>query len=144
VLNHRRLKWLDSFSMCNFTNASVFDDTMPVSDGQLEIGLGVPFGATREANGGLVPAQELFAQGLQVVTRRERKVAGHLNAIPRVMGASRCESADLIVKQARKQRFGLKWLRAKPETLAPAKASDFAGKGLLRIAHSFLVVRLRG
>ena len=24
------LKWLDSFSMRNFTNASVFDDTVPV------------------------------------------------------------------------------------------------------------------
>jgi len=30
------LKWLDSFSMRNFTNASVFDDTLPVADGQME------------------------------------------------------------------------------------------------------------
>jgi hypothetical protein len=36
------LKWLDSFSMRNFTNASVFDDTLPVSDGCMEIGYGVP------------------------------------------------------------------------------------------------------
>ena len=36
------LKWLDSFSMRNFTNASVFDDTVPVSDGLLEIGTHVP------------------------------------------------------------------------------------------------------
>jgi hypothetical protein len=36
------LKWLDSFSMRNFTNASVFDDTLPVSDGVLEIGNNVP------------------------------------------------------------------------------------------------------
>jgi hypothetical protein len=36
------LKWLDSFSMRNFTNASVFDDTIPVSDGLLEIGTKVP------------------------------------------------------------------------------------------------------
>ena len=36
------LKWLDSFSMRNFTNASVFDDTLPVSDGQMEIGRNVP------------------------------------------------------------------------------------------------------
>jgi hypothetical protein len=27
------LKWLDSFSMRNFTNASVFDNTLPVADG---------------------------------------------------------------------------------------------------------------
>jgi len=36
------LKWLDSFSMRNFTNASVFDDTLPVADGQMEIGKNVP------------------------------------------------------------------------------------------------------
>lgn len=32
------LKWLDSFAMRNFTNASVFDDTLPVGDGCMEIG----------------------------------------------------------------------------------------------------------
>ena len=36
------LKWLDSFSMRNFTNASIFDDTLPVADGQMEIGERVP------------------------------------------------------------------------------------------------------
>ncbi len=36
------LKWLDSFSMRSFTNASVFDDTIPVSDGLMEIGSKVP------------------------------------------------------------------------------------------------------
>ena len=36
------LKWLDSFSMRNFTNASAFDDTLPVADGQMEIGAKVP------------------------------------------------------------------------------------------------------
>ncbi|HZQ94913.1 MAG TPA: hypothetical protein VFA67_07880 [Candidatus Sulfotelmatobacter sp.] len=36
------VKWLDSFSMRNFTNASIFDDTLPVSDGCLEIGSAVP------------------------------------------------------------------------------------------------------
>lgn len=36
------LKWLDSFSMRNFTNASVFDDTLPVADGLIEIGAKVP------------------------------------------------------------------------------------------------------
>jgi hypothetical protein len=43
------LKWLDSFSMRNFTNASVFDDTMPISDGSLEIGTKVPLQQLREA-----------------------------------------------------------------------------------------------
>jgi hypothetical protein len=36
------LKWLDSFAMRNFTNSPVFDDTLPVSDGVLEIGARVP------------------------------------------------------------------------------------------------------
>jgi hypothetical protein len=43
------VKWLDSFSMRNFTNASVFDDTVPVSDGLLEIGTHVPLDQLREA-----------------------------------------------------------------------------------------------
>ena len=36
------LTWLDSFSMRNFTNDQVFDDTIPVGDGVLEIGTRVP------------------------------------------------------------------------------------------------------
>ena len=36
------LKWLDSFSMRNFTNDQIFDDTLPVADGMIEIGARVP------------------------------------------------------------------------------------------------------
>ena len=36
------IKWLDSFSMRSFTNASVFDDTLPVKDGVMEVGAKVP------------------------------------------------------------------------------------------------------
>lgn len=43
------LKWLDNFSMRNFTNASVFDDTLPVADGLLEIGTHVPLDQLRDA-----------------------------------------------------------------------------------------------
>ena len=43
------LKWMDSFSMRNFTNASVFDDTLPVADGVMEIGAKVPTDTLREA-----------------------------------------------------------------------------------------------
>jgi hypothetical protein len=42
-------KWLDSFSMRNFTNASVFDDTLPIGDGQMEIGARVPLDKLKEA-----------------------------------------------------------------------------------------------
>src|SRR6202162_508232 len=43
------LKWLDSFSMRNFTNATVFDNTLPVADGVMEIGTGVPISELKAA-----------------------------------------------------------------------------------------------
>ena len=43
------LKWLDSFSMRNFTNASVFDNTLPLADGLMEIGTHVPLGELKDA-----------------------------------------------------------------------------------------------
>jgi hypothetical protein len=43
------LKWLDSFSMRNFTNATAFDDTLPVADGVMEIGTHVPLDRLRDA-----------------------------------------------------------------------------------------------
>jgi hypothetical protein len=43
------IKWLDSFSMRNFTNASAFDDTLPVADGVMEIGARVPLDQLRAA-----------------------------------------------------------------------------------------------
>jgi hypothetical protein len=43
------LKWLDSFSMRNFTNASRFDNTLPVGDGMMEIGTGMPVAELKEA-----------------------------------------------------------------------------------------------
>jgi hypothetical protein len=43
------LKWLDSFSMRNFTNEGIFDDTLPVADGLMEIGERVPVDKLKEA-----------------------------------------------------------------------------------------------
>jgi hypothetical protein len=43
------LKWLDSFSMRNFTNASIFDNTLPVADGLMEIGTQVPVDQLQDA-----------------------------------------------------------------------------------------------
>jgi hypothetical protein len=43
------LKWLDSFSMRNFTNDAVFDDTLPLSDGIMEIGSRVPLDKLQSA-----------------------------------------------------------------------------------------------
>jgi hypothetical protein len=36
------IHWIDSFSMRNFTNDAIFDDTMPIGDGLLEVGYRVP------------------------------------------------------------------------------------------------------
>jgi hypothetical protein len=43
------LKWLDNFSMRNFTNASIFDDTLPSGDGLMEIGERVPLDKLKDA-----------------------------------------------------------------------------------------------
>jgi hypothetical protein len=43
------LKWMDNFAMRNFTNASMFDDTLPTADGQMEIGTAVPLDKLGEA-----------------------------------------------------------------------------------------------
>jgi hypothetical protein len=36
------IKWLDNFAMRNFTNDPIFDDTLPVEDGVIEVGTRVP------------------------------------------------------------------------------------------------------
>jgi hypothetical protein len=43
------IKWLDNFSMRSFTNASVFDDTLPVADGVIEVGARVPLDQLQSA-----------------------------------------------------------------------------------------------
>jgi hypothetical protein len=41
------LKWLDNFAMRNFTNDPIFDDTLPIADGVMEIGQRVPLDRLR-------------------------------------------------------------------------------------------------
>ena len=43
------IKWLDSFSMRNFTNDAAFDDTLPLGDGLMEAGSRVAVEALRDA-----------------------------------------------------------------------------------------------
>lgn len=43
------LKWLDSFSMRNFTNEIIFDDTLPIGDGEMQIGSRVPLEQLKSA-----------------------------------------------------------------------------------------------
>jgi hypothetical protein len=43
------MKWLDNFAMRSFTNDVMFDDTLPVSDGLLEVGTRVTLNRLQEA-----------------------------------------------------------------------------------------------
>ena len=43
------IRQLDNFSMRNFTNDAIFDDTLPVEDGLLEAGYRVPVDRLRDA-----------------------------------------------------------------------------------------------
>ena len=43
------LAWIDNFAMRNFTNSAVFDDTLPIADGRVEVGLRVPIDALTQA-----------------------------------------------------------------------------------------------
>ncbi|HXE04913.1 MAG TPA: hypothetical protein VN579_02925 [Bryobacteraceae bacterium] len=43
------VKWIDSFAMRNFTNDAIFDDTLPLEDGMLEVGSRVPIERLHEA-----------------------------------------------------------------------------------------------
>jgi hypothetical protein len=43
------IAWIDNFAMRNFTNDAVFDDTLPVADGLLEVGFRVPVDALTAA-----------------------------------------------------------------------------------------------
>jgi hypothetical protein len=45
------IRWIDNFSMRNFTNDAVFDDTLPAGDGLLEAGSGVPLDRLQLAMG---------------------------------------------------------------------------------------------
>jgi hypothetical protein len=41
--------WIDNFAMRNFTNDTIFDDTLPVADGVLEAGMRVPLARLKPA-----------------------------------------------------------------------------------------------
>ncbi|HEU4415595.1 MAG TPA: hypothetical protein VFT65_12490 [Candidatus Angelobacter sp.] len=43
------IKWLDNFSMRNFTNDSIFDDTLPLADGLMGVGTRVPLDRLKQA-----------------------------------------------------------------------------------------------
>lgn len=64
------LKWLDSFAMRNFTNDAVFDDTLPVADGRMEIGAAVPLDRLREAMEDWFRRKSYLSQSQTLIVRR--------------------------------------------------------------------------
>jgi hypothetical protein len=58
---------MDSFSMRNFTNAPVFDDTLPVADGLIEIGSRVPIPDLRDAMQDWFRRKSYLPQGSSLV-----------------------------------------------------------------------------
>jgi hypothetical protein len=65
------LKWLDSFSMRNFTNDQVFDDTIPSGDGRMEIGTHVPLERLRSAMEDWFRRKSYLPQGARLLVEEE-------------------------------------------------------------------------
>ena len=65
------IKWLDSFSMRNFTNASLFDDTLPTSDGRMEIGTAVPLAELKLSMEDWFHRKSYLAKGLGLFLAEE-------------------------------------------------------------------------
>jgi len=72
------IKWLDNFSMRNFTNDSIFDDTLPIGDGLMRIGVRVPLDRLKDAmedwfkrKSYLAKEQELVVEEIALGNRRK-------------------------------------------------------------------------
>lgn len=68
------LKWLDSFSMRNFTNDQIFDDTLPVADGLIQAGSRVPLDRLREAMEDWFRRKSYLPKGAVLVVEEVRSV----------------------------------------------------------------------
>jgi hypothetical protein len=69
------MKWLDSFAMRNFTNSPVFDDTLPVNDGLLEVGSRVPIDALKEAMQDWFRRKSYLPKGAVLLVQEEQQIA---------------------------------------------------------------------
>ncbi|HEY6250475.1 MAG TPA: hypothetical protein VI685_10980 [Candidatus Angelobacter sp.] len=68
------MKWLDSFSMRNFTNDQIFDDTLPVADGLIQAGSRVPLDRLREAMEDWFRRKSYLPKGAVLVVEEVRSV----------------------------------------------------------------------
>jgi hypothetical protein len=64
------IAWIDNFAMRNFTNDAVFDDTLPVGDGLLEVGFRVPTEALTAAMQNWFQRKGYFKAGETLVVDR--------------------------------------------------------------------------
>jgi hypothetical protein len=67
------LAWIDNFAMRNFTNSAIFDDTLPISDGRMEIGLRVPLDALEQAMTEWFRKKGYLREGDRLFIREEQK-----------------------------------------------------------------------
>jgi hypothetical protein len=71
------VKWLDNFAMRNFTNDPIFDDTLPVGDGQMQIGTRVPLDRLRDAMEDWFRRKSYLGKEENVVLEESGHTAGH-------------------------------------------------------------------
>ncbi|HEY3989583.1 MAG TPA: hypothetical protein VGM02_09820 [Acidobacteriaceae bacterium] len=67
------LAWIDNFAMRNFTNSAIFDDTLPIGDGRMEVGLRVPLDALSEAMDEWFRRKGYLRQGDRLLILEEQK-----------------------------------------------------------------------
>jgi hypothetical protein len=60
------IKWLDNFAMRNFTNDPIFDDTLPVEDGVMEVGSRVPLDRLKAAMEDWFQRKSYIAKGAEI------------------------------------------------------------------------------
>jgi len=66
------VKWIDNFAMRNFTNDPIFDDTLPVSDGMIEIGSRVPMDRLQAAMEDWFRRKSYLPQGATLILEETR------------------------------------------------------------------------
>jgi hypothetical protein len=72
------VKWIDNFAMRNFTNDAIFDDTLPIGDGLLEVGNRVPLERLRTSMEDWFRRKSYLAPGDRL--RITEPAAGHEQA----------------------------------------------------------------
>lgn len=65
------LKWLDNFAMRNFTNDPIFDDTLPVADGVIEVGSRVPLQKLKDSMQDWFRRKSYLAPGVKLLVEEE-------------------------------------------------------------------------